>query len=183
MRAATNTLFLSLSRCRLEAFTIIQRSRSSVGGQINATSNLLMSSSNTFNRLHSSSANDGEPRKSGVASPEELKEFVENAGSKLLVVDVRNPDASVEPGDQKSLAVAGLPSDTFRPQAHSLIYDRETNSLPLPDVDKATPIITHCGGGGRGEKAKVFLIENGYTQVLNGGGPKEGDCWNEFGNI
>ena len=35
-------------------------------------------------------------RKAGVASPEELKAFVEAAGSKLLVADVRNPDESVE---------------------------------------------------------------------------------------
>lgn len=32
-------------------------------------------------------------RKAGVASPEELKEFVQKAGEKLVVVDVRNPDA------------------------------------------------------------------------------------------
>mmetsp|Transcript_26678 Transcript_26678/g.37598 ORF Transcript_26678/g.37598 Transcript_26678/m.37598 type:complete len:164 (-) Transcript_26678:115-606(-) len=122
-------------------------------------------------------------RKAGVASPEELKAFVEKAGSKLIVIDVRNPDAIVEPGDQKSLAVAGLPSDTSRPQAQHLIYDRETNTMPLPDVsDKSTPIITHCGGGGRGGKAQQFLMENGFTNVLNGGGPKETDCWNEFGD-
>lgn len=65
----------------------------------------------------------------------------------LCEVDVRNPDASKEPGDQKSLAVAGLPSDNFRPQAVSLVYDRESGSMPLPQVDKDTPIITHCGGG------------------------------------
>lgn len=95
-------------------------------------------------------------RKAGVSSPEELKDFVAKAGDKLLVVDVRNPDAEKEPGDQKSLAVAALPSDDNRPQAVSLIYDRETSSLPLPDVDKDTPIITHCGGGGRGQLAKDF---------------------------
>lgn len=121
-------------------------------------------------------------RKAGVSTPEELKDFVSKAGSKLLVVDVRNPDATVEPGDQKSLAVAPLPSDAQRPQAVHLIYDRETKSMPLPDVDKDTPIITHCGGGGRGQLAKEFLMENGFTNVLNGGGPKETDCWNEFGS-
>ncbi len=120
-------------------------------------------------------------RKAGVSSPEELKQFVQDAGSKLLVVDVRNPDATVEPGDQKSISVAGLPSDQNRPQAISLIYDRETSSMPLPDVEKDTPIITHCGGGGRGQLAKEYLMENGFTNVLNGGGPKETDCWNEYG--
>ena len=122
-------------------------------------------------------------RKAGVASPEELRAFVESAGSKLLVVDVRNPDASVEPGDQKSIAVASLPSANVRPQAQHLIYDRNTNTMPLPNVDKDTPIITHCGGGGRGQKGKEFLLKNGFTNILNGGGPKEKDCWNEFGNI
>ena len=121
-------------------------------------------------------------RKAGVASPEELKEFVAKAGSKLLVVDVRNPDTSVEPGDQKSIVVAGLPSESSRPQAQHLVYDRNTESMALPDVDKDTPIITHCGGGGRGQKAKDFLMANGFTNVLNGGGPKETECWNEFGD-
>mmetsp|Transcript_24381 Transcript_24381/g.50275 ORF Transcript_24381/g.50275 Transcript_24381/m.50275 type:complete len:168 (-) Transcript_24381:221-724(-) len=120
--------------------------------------------------------------KEGVSSPEELKSFVASAGSNLLVVDVRNPDADKEPGDQKSLAVAPLPSDDTRPQGIHLVYDRETESMVLPDVEKDTPIITHCGGGGRGQKAKDYLAANGFTNVLNGGGPKETECWAEFGD-
>lgn len=122
-------------------------------------------------------------RKEGVSSPEELKDFVQKAGPKLLVIDVRNPDAEKEPGDLKSLKVAGFPnpSDSYRPQALNLVYDRETSSMPLPEAGKDTPIITHCGGGGRGQKAKDFLMENGFTNVLNGGGPKETECWAEFG--
>eukprot|EP00551_Chaetoceros_affinis_P012196 CAMPEP_0203667206 /NCGR_PEP_ID=MMETSP0090-20130426/4088_1 /ASSEMBLY_ACC=CAM_ASM_001088 /TAXON_ID=426623 /ORGANISM="Chaetoceros affinis, Strain CCMP159" /LENGTH=142 /DNA_ID=CAMNT_0050531307 /DNA_START=39 /DNA_END=467 /DNA_ORIENTATION=+ len=138
-------------------------------------------SSSSGNKFHSSTI-PAMTRKAGVSSPEELKKFVEDAGERLLVVDVRNPDASVEPGDQKSLAVAALPSDTNRPKAVSLIFDRESNSMPLPEVDPDTPIITHCGGGGRGQKAKDFLEKNGFTNVLNGGGPKETECWNEFGD-
>ena len=84
-------------------------------------------------------------RKAGVSEPEELKAFVKKAGEKLLVVDVRNPDATIEPGDQKSIAVAALPSEEYRPNAINLSYDRETSSMKLPDVDKNTPIITHCG--------------------------------------
>jgi rhodanese-related sulfurtransferase len=124
-----------------------------------------------------------EATKPGVASPEELRDFVKAAGDKLLVVDARNADASAEPGDQKSLAVAPLPSEGVRPNAVNLIWDRETNSMPLPDVDKDTFIITHCGGGGRGQKAKDFLMENGFAKVLNGAGPKETDCWSEFGEL
>lgn len=77
-------------------------------------------------------------RKAGVSSPEELKTFVQEAGDSLLVIDVRNPDASVEPGDQKSLAVAALPSETVRPQAKHLIWDRNTDDMPLPDVPKVS---------------------------------------------
>lgn len=121
-------------------------------------------------------------RKAGVAEPSQLKEFVAAAGDSLLVIDVRNPDAEKEPGDTKSLAVAALPSDSYRPKAVNLIYDRESESMPLPDVEKNTPIITHCGGGGRGQKAKDYLEKNGFTNVLNGGGPKETDCWAEFGD-
>lgn len=40
-------------------------------------------------------------RKAGVATPEELRAFVQQAGDTLRVIDVRNPDATVEPGDQK----------------------------------------------------------------------------------
>ena len=42
-------------------------------------------------------------------------------------------------------------------------------------------VITHCGGGGRGQKAKDFLLKNGYVNVLNGGGPEDAECWAEFG--
>ncbi len=58
--------------------------------------------------------------KAGVATPSELKDFVSNAGSKLLVVDVRHPDPSVEPGDAKSLAVTGFPDGKYRPNAMNL---------------------------------------------------------------
>jgi rhodanese-related sulfurtransferase len=120
-------------------------------------------------------------RKAGVASPEELKAFVAEAGNRLMVVDVRNPDAAAEPGDQKSLVVAALPSDTFRPQAVHLVWDRESDGMEIPDAPVDTPIITHCGGGGRGQKAMDFLAAKGFTTVLNGGGPKETECWAEFG--
>lgn len=125
-----------------------------------------------------------EPRKAGVSSPSELKEFVASAGSKLLVVDVRHPDATVEPGDAKSLTVAGFPDkeSNYRPQAVNLPWSRETKGMELPSVDMDTPIITHCGGGGRGQKSKDYLLQNGFTTVLNGGGPKETECWAEFGD-
>jgi rhodanese-related sulfurtransferase len=123
--------------------------------------------------------------KPGVASLDELQAMVDSAGDKLVVVDVRNPDPEVEPGDQKSLAVAALPSTTNRPQAIHAIWDRATNSMPmdaLQDLPKDTPIITHCGGGGRGQKAKDYLQNQGFTNVLNGAGPKETDLWQVYGD-
>ena len=80
------------------------------------------------------------------------------------------------------MAVAALPSEACRPMAKNLIFDRDAKAMPLPAVNKETPIITHCGGGGRGQKAKDYLMANGFTNVRNGGGPKETDCWAEFGD-
>ena len=123
--------------------------------------------------------------KPGVASLEELTSHVASAGDKLVVVDVRNPDAEKEPGDQKSLAVAPIPDPPagVRPSGLHLMWDRDSDSMPLPpdSVAKDTPIITHCGGGGRGQKAKDFLESNGFTNVLNGAGPKETELWNVYG--
>jgi rhodanese-related sulfurtransferase len=136
----------------------------------------------------SAEAPDGakETAKPGVATLEELRAFVETAGDTLVVLDVRNPDASVEPGDQKSLAVAPLPdpSNGVRPRALHLKYDRSTDTMPLPppSIPKDAPIVTHCGGGGRGQLAKLYLEENGYTNVLNGAGPRETDLWAVYGD-
>lgn len=111
-------------------------------------------SANTLTIRNMSTETAPEPRKAGVSSPTELKNFVSAAGDKLLVVDVRHPDANVEPGDAKSLKVAGFPDKekNYRPNAVNLPWSRETNGMELPEVDKDTYIITHCGGGGRGQK-------------------------------
>lgn len=117
-----------------------------------------------------------------VSSPEELKAFVAQAGDKLLVVDLRNPDSVVEPEDVKTFELSQLPTESHRPHAINLVWDRETNQMPLPAVPKDTPIITHCGSGYRGQMAKAFLEESGFENVLNGGGPKKTNCWAEFGD-
>lgn len=157
---------------RVASLQVPQWTKLTTNGPTTSTSKLFMSS--------------GKERKAGVAEPSELREFVRNAGKRLLVVDVRNANIEEEPGDQKSLAVAPLPSSdgsgSIRPQAVNLVWNRKTASMPLPEVEKDTPIITHCGGGGRGQKAKVYLEQNGFNNVLNGGGPKETDCWAEYGD-
>jgi rhodanese-related sulfurtransferase len=123
-----------------------------------------------------------EVRKPGVASPSELLEFVESAGDRLVVIDVRNPDAEVEPEDQLTLAMAALPSGDYRKSAMNIVWDRTTNTIPIPDLPKDTPIITHCGGGGRGGKAKDFLVKHGFKNVMNGGGPTVTECWKIYGD-
>jgi len=123
------------------------------------------------------------PTHPGVAKPQELKEFVEQAGDRLVVVDLRNPDAEVEPKDQPTFQLADLPSETNRPHGINLLWDHATATMPLPDIPKDTPIIAHCGAGGRRtELAKEFLIKHGFTNVVNGGGPQEPENWAIFGD-
>jgi rhodanese-related sulfurtransferase len=123
-----------------------------------------------------------------VAAPGEIAEFVARAGSHLVVVDARGGDA-VEP----SSAIAPLLSKQGtegRPRAVAAPLDRATGTLDLAAIpqkwidaaggkDKVF-VITHCGGGGRGQKAKEFLLKHGFVNVINGGGPEDTPCWNEF---
>ena len=51
----------------------------------------------------------------------------------------------------------------------------------LRDAEKDAPIITHCGGGGRGQKSKEWLEKKGFTNVINGGGPQVTELWEMFG--
>ena len=137
-------------------------------------------------------------RKGGVASDEEFDAFMaKNAGKTVLVVDARNPDFTIEPDDEKFGGDAGTApiSDcgtAKRPNALNIPFDRATGSLPADGVellnakaggDKGVPIVTHCGGGGRGQKAKDYLIGLGYTNVVNGGGPKVTELWERFGSL
>jgi rhodanese-related sulfurtransferase len=132
-------------------------------------------------------ASKKEPPKAGVAASDEVQKFVDEAGDRLVVIDLRNPNAEVEPGDQTSLQVGPLPDNeaNVRPKAVHVVWDRTTGTMAVPPSlleDKTTPIITHCGAGGRGQLAKEYLEQQyGFTNVLNGGGPKETENWKVFG--
>jgi rhodanese-related sulfurtransferase len=155
-------------------FSIEKKETKPFAFQVTAFSSPGLSNLTQKNLNMSPSADKG--KKPGVASLEEIAKFVEEAGDKLLVVDVRNPDFTKEPGDERSLALTGLPTPETCPQAVSLIWDKDTDSMPLPDISRDTPIITHCGAGARGQKAKVYLQENGFKNVINGGGPRTLVC-------
>ena len=122
----------------------------------NKTLPVLQSRSTSFARCFSSE----QPRKPGVATDEELDEFLAKFGTEnVVVVDARNPDFQAEPGDAKSDAVApvsGTGTNELRPRTVNLVYDRERETMPLEVLEerlkalgaagKDTPLITHCGG-------------------------------------
>jgi len=154
---------------------------------------VIMSSQPTF------STKAGKPRKPGVATDDEMESFIDTFGiSNIVVVDARNPDFVVEPGDERWGPSSHAPiggTETTRPRTVNLVYDRKNKSMPLEvlkshielvggtDDWKETPIITHCGGGGRGQKSKVFLEDQGFKNVINGGGPSVTELWEKFGKI
>jgi rhodanese-related sulfurtransferase len=134
-----------------------------------------------------------EARKPGVASDEEMKAFLEkNKGKKVTVVDSRNPDFTVEPFDETygkadgPFPIADCGTEK-RPNAVNLPFDREKKALSgFEDSmfsEKDAPIITHCGGGGRGQKSKEWLEAKGFTNVINGGGPQVTALWDMFGSL
>ncbi|CAL6300462.1 unnamed protein product [Bathycoccus prasinos] len=53
----------------------------------------------------------------------------------------------------------------------------------LHTFEKDRAIITHCGGGGRGQKSKEWLEKEGFTNVINGGGPQVSELWDMFGHL
>ncbi len=144
--------------------------------------------------LFFSSASAAKPRKPGVATDEEMVFFLEEAQDEsITVVDTRNTDFSVEPGDEKWGSpdthgpIAGTEhGSSVRPTAVNLTFDRVNKSMNLEAIKhlpKDAPIITHCGAGGRGQKGKDFLVSQGYTNVINGGGPSVKPLWDMYGHL
>ena len=122
-------------------------------------------------------------RKPGVASDDEFERFFSaNQGKTVVVLDARNSDFSVEPSDEQfggpqgSAPIADC-GTSARPNAVNCAFDRSANALRDLQVleaktggNKSTPIITHCGSGGRGGKAAEHLCDAGF-EAYNGGGP------------
>jgi len=130
-------------------------------------------------------------RKPGVSEPADIRAFVQQQDQQqqdqvVVIVDVRESFEATENGPLPTAHNGG----SLRPNAIHLPWDRTTGTMPLPsslssssNVSLDTPIITHCGGGGRGQKACDFLKQHGYTNVINGGGPEDAECWKEFGEL
>ena len=138
-----------------------------------------------------SSSSDDDARKPGVASNAEMRHFLEQNRdgnlSKIVIVDARNPDFSVEPSDALYGSVRGeFPiadcGTEKRPNARNVPFDRtkkrSSGANNAEDIlrtleKERARITTHCGGGGRGQKSKEWLEkEEGFTNVVNGGGPR-----------
>jgi phage shock protein E len=88
--------------------------------------------------------------------PAKAKEMIANGA---VVIDVRTTEEYA--GDHLAQAT-NIPLD----QLGSRLGDVEK----LTAGDKSKPVVLHCAAGGRAGKAKKQLEEQGYTNVVNGGG-------------
>jgi rhodanese-related sulfurtransferase len=144
-----------------------------------------------------SSSSSDDARKPGVASNAEMRHFLEQNQdvSKIVIVDARNPDFSVEPSDalygslRGEFPIADCGTEK-RPNALNVPFERTKKRLSganaediLRTLEKDRAIITHCGGGGRGQKSKEWLEKEGFTNVVNGGGPQVKELWEMFGHL
>jgi phage shock protein E len=89
----------------------------------------------------------------GCVSASEITEVPDGA----LVVDVRTPS---EYADWHYPDARNIPVEVLS-EKHSLLGDKNQS------------IIVYCRSGNRSTTAKKILIENGFTNVKNGGGLKD----------
>lgn len=85
-----------------------------------------------------------------------------DAGEKLFLLDVRNPDELVEHGQIEG--AVNIPIDELEAR--------------LAEVPKDTPIVTYCMRGGRASRAAETLREAGYEAPIEFGGIT---AWKEAG--
>ena len=93
--------------------------------------------------------------------PVEVKARLD-AGEKLFLLDVRNPDEVVEHG--KIEGAVNIPIDELEAR--------------LSEVPMDQPIVTYCMRGGRASRAAETLREAGYTEPIEFGGIT---AWKEAG--
>ena len=96
-----NTVFLSGATRRTASSTSNKFFVNAFTSTPTTTTRVAASSRFTVTRTMMTAKNVNSNVKPGIASFDELTKFVNDAGTNLVVVDVRNPDESKEPGDQK----------------------------------------------------------------------------------
>ena len=97
-----NTVFLSGATRRTASSTSNKFFVNAFTSTPTRTTRVVQASSRfTVTRTMMTAKNVNSNVKPGIASFDELTKFVNDAGTNLVVVDVRNPDESKEPGDQK----------------------------------------------------------------------------------
>lgn len=74
---------------------------------------------------------------------------------RMLVIDVRSPGEFVAGHVEGAI---NLPLTCF------------AQEIPRVAPDKNVPIVLYCATGRRSGMACSFMVQNGYTQVSNGGG-------------
>ena len=110
----------------------------------------------------------------GAASPEFLSTL-----SSPLILDVRDPNeveagkggppSSISGSFNVPLNIDGKNQKEHLTTEAEFLEKLEAAGVRLPE-DKSVPIITHCGSGGRGNKAAKILKSLGYN-AHNGGSP------------
>jgi len=109
-------------------------------------------------------------RECALATPAELRAALA-AGAP--VVDLR-PSGSSESVNGVYEVVASATSAVFA-----------DGKLPLGRLptDKDAALILHCRSGRRVKAAATYLVQQGYTNLVNGGGPAgPADLWSQFGS-
>jgi len=94
-----------------------------------------------------------------------------------MIIDARDPNevesckggASLPGCRHAPLNIDGM-KQSERPTSKEEFEAKLQSAGGLPE-DKSTPIITHCGNGGRGGKSAVLLRQLGYWNTHNGGSP------------
>lgn len=81
-----------------------------------------------------------------------LKELVQNGAQ---IIDVRTP--------------AEFSSGSIRNSRNIPLQDLRNK---LSAIDRKKPVITCCASGMRSASARLILLDNGFTEVYNGGGWK-----------